>query len=181
MMRFLSGMEGSGVGRDTVRSVNLDVAPSVGPIQLVLPEHESEIPMQERNHRVILAVEASVENGRHLMQCLMPLEFSVCLATSREEVFGWLRRRIFRRAIVAAELAVGREMMIARLARLPAMKCLIAVGPPGDMDLEARCLVAGAKTYLSRPVSTELLAATMRVPMPSAPVSSTIIGEINDS
>ncbi len=134
--------------------------------------------MRDRSHRNILAAEATTENGQHLLRCLKPFGFRVCLATTYEEVFHLLQTRIFQRAIVAAELTSGREILISRLASLPAVQCIIAIGPAGDMDMEARCRVAGAQAYLGRPVSTEMLAVSMKLPMPDEAAIETRIGVI---
>jgi hypothetical protein len=106
--------------------------------------------------------------SRQAVDCLLRLGLDVYLAMSREEVFRWLQRRVFTRAVVAAELNIGGEMLIARLSRLPAIRCLIAVGPDGDMEMEAQARIAGAKAYLGRPLDIEALAATLRVPPPPA-------------
>ncbi len=157
-----------------MRLVNFNFVASVGSAQSVR-ERGSETPMWDRSLRNILAAEATSENGQHLLRCLKPFGFRVCLATTHEEVFELLQTRIFRRAIVAAELTSGREMLISRLASLPAIQYVIAIGPAGDMDMEARCRIAGAQAYLGRPVSTEMLATSMKLPIPDeAAVDKTI-------
>lgn len=118
----------------------------------------------QRNRGAVLVAEADPKDARQLVSTLLAMDLDVYLAISMEEVFRWLHRRVFQRAVIAAELTIGGEMLIARLARLPAVKCLVAVGPAGDMEMEARCRAAGAKAYLGRPVTPEILAAMLGVP-----------------
>jgi DNA-binding response OmpR family regulator len=118
----------------------------------------------ERNRGAVLVAEADPKDARQLVSYLLTMDLDVYLAISLEEVFRWLHRRVFQRAIVAAELTIGGEILIARLAHLPAIRCLIAVGPAGDMEMEARCREAGAKAYLGRPVTPEILATLLGVP-----------------
>lgn len=120
--------------------------------------------MAERLRRPILVAEATIEDARHVVNCLGPLHMHVFLATSAEQALDRLRHMIFREAIVASELAFPGESLLARLSRLPAMKCLVALGPPGDAEAEGRARAAGANMYLSRPVTTEMLALVLANP-----------------
>ncbi len=120
--------------------------------------------MVERNRCAVLVAEADPKDARQVVTCLLELGMEVYLAMSKEDVFRWLHRRVFRRAVVAAELTIGGEMLVARLARLSAITRLIAVGPAGDLEVEARCRSAGAKAYIGRPVNVEMLGALLGVP-----------------
>lgn len=117
--------------------------------------------MVERERRAVLLAEANPKFARQATDCLVGMGLSVCMAMSCEEVFRWLHRRVFEQVIVAAELMTGGETLIARLARLPSITCLIAVGPAGDAEMETRSRTAGATTYLHRPLVAETLAKTL--------------------
>ncbi|NLX13917.1 MAG: hypothetical protein GXY44_09740 [Phycisphaerales bacterium] len=132
--------------------------------------------MRDRSMRNILVAEVTPEDGQHLIRCLQPFGLRVCLATTNEEVFQLLHTRIFRWAIVAAERITGREMLIARLACIPTIQYVIALGPAGDLDLEVRCRVAGAQAYLARPVNTGMLAVSLNLPIPDETAANTMIG-----
>ena len=122
--------------------------------------------MDERSRRVILAAEVTIGDARHLVRCLMPLAIHVYPATSVEQVFERMRHKIFHEAIVATELTLGGELLLSHLHRLLGKSSLVALGPPGDLEAEARAREAGAKTYLSRPVTTESLAEALQIPTP---------------
>lgn len=117
--------------------------------------------MAEWTRRPILAAEATFEDARQLVRCLGPLNRQVYLAVSVEQALDRLRHMIFREAIAATELTFDGELLLARLSRLPALKCLIALGPAGNAEAEAKARAAGANIYLGRPVTTEMLALAL--------------------
>lgn len=119
--------------------------------------------MTEFIRRPVLAAEANFDDARHLVRCLGPLNLQVYLAASVEQALDRLRHMIFREAIAATELTFGGELLLARLSRLPAMKCLVAIGPADDAGAETRARAAGANVYLSRPVTTEMLALALGI------------------
>ncbi len=113
---------------------------------------------------IILVVEVRPEDARTLSLCLAALEAEFRLAVSVEQAIQLLQRAIFREAIVAAELNVGQDPMIAYLSDLPATDLIVATGPPGDWEMERSARFAGADFYLPRPVSVNSLAQTLRKP-----------------
>jgi ActR/RegA family two-component response regulator len=117
---------------------------------------------EKPGYESILAAEYTVQHIRNLARSLRPFGMETYLASSLEQVVDRLRYHCFHQAIVAVEFEVGGELLLARLARLPAMERLIAVGPPDNWPLEAAARTAGAKAYLSRPVTVESLLLTFR-------------------
>lgn len=109
----------------------------------------------------VLAVEPKPTDARDLARCLKELGLRFRLAHSAEEAMHVLRSAVFDGAVVAVELYLGPEPMLARLARLPATKVLVATGPAADFDAERRARTAGATAYLPRPVSTEALSINL--------------------
>ena len=119
--------------------------------------------MGRQHSEAILAAEAGRVNAENLWRCLLPLGQQVFLATSSEEAFRMLHRQRFRRAVVAAELAIDGEPLLSRLSRLSGMECLVAVGAGDNADMEQTARVAGANVYVARPVTTELLSKALRL------------------
>lgn len=119
--------------------------------------------MAQSIRRPILAAEATFDDARHLVRCLAPLGMQVYLAASVDQALDRLRHMIFRDAIAATELTFEGELLLRRLSRLPAMRCLVALGPADDVEAEARARAAGANVYLSRPVTPEMLALALGV------------------
>jgi len=109
----------------------------------------------------VLAVEPKPSDARNLARCLKELGLRFRLAHSAEEAMHVLRNAIFDGAVVAVELHLGPEPMLARLARLPATKILVATGPAADFDAERRARTAGATAFLPRPVSPETLSISL--------------------
>ena len=110
---------------------------------------------------VVLAAEIGAAEAERLQQCLCPIVRRVRLATSAQQVLERLREETFQRAVVATELVLGGQPILARLAVLPAIRCLVAVGPGGDGEMERRARGAGACAYVVRPVSSETLARAL--------------------
>jgi len=109
----------------------------------------------------ILAAEARREDAQHLLECLQPLGWIVRRATSTRQVMTLLRREIFEKMVVAAEMTLDGKPLLMRLASLPALRRLIAIGPGGEPAMERRARIAGADMYLARPVTTDALAVAL--------------------
>ncbi len=121
--------------------------------------------MGRQDSESILAAEINAAAAEHLLRCLEPLGRPVFLATSCQQVLEGLRRQVFRRAAVAAELVLDGELLLARLSRLSVLEHLAALGPGGSADVEKRARRAGARVYVPRPVTTELLSKALRLPL----------------
>jgi len=109
----------------------------------------------------ILAAEPRRQDGEHLLRSLAGLERPVMLALSVQEALALMRRILLEAAVVAAELESPEQPLLERLWRLPTLSCLVAVGPPGQPELERQARMAGANAYLIRPVRPEQLRQAM--------------------
>jgi len=69
---------------------------------------------------------------------------------------------MFDAAVLASELEVDGESMVAYVARLPLARLLVATGPGGDWERERLARLAGAAIYLPRPVSAATLGEAFR-------------------
>lgn len=116
-----------------------------------------------QNVGAILAVEARPGDVQNLTRCLTMLEVKFHLARSVERAVQLLREMVFSEAIVAAELNLGEEPLIAHLSRLPATTLLLATGPGDDWEMESRSRFSGADFYLPRPITTETLAMALQM------------------
>ena len=129
--------------------------------------------MARQNHYgPLLAAEADPVNAERLQQCLLPLGQRVFLARSAEDVVGLVRREVFHRAVIAVELALNGELVLARLSKFSGLAYLVAVGPKGDKEREQRARSAGATVYVTRPVTTELLSRALNLPVADQTASS---------
>ena len=113
--------------------------------------------------RPILVVEPAPDDARHVVRCLKSLKQSVCLAASADEAMDLLRRELFTRAVVAAEVMLDGRPLLARIADLPMMERVVATGPAEDARMETRARIAGAHLYLPRPVSAKILARALMI------------------
>lgn len=116
--------------------------------------------------RPVLVVEADPLRAEELRECLMLLNIPARLVMTEEELLSAIRRDVFGRAIVAAELDVGDEPAAARVAALPSIRCLVVVGDGEDAEATAR--QCGATVYLPRPVTAESLAWALRPALATA-------------
>lgn len=114
----------------------------------------------------IVAAEADPADAEHLLRCLTQLGAWAKLATSAEQVLNLFRKQVFEAAVVGVELALDGEPLLGRLSRLPALECLVATGPTGDLQAERLARSLGAEAYLPRPVSPEALAGVLRMRLP---------------
>ena len=121
-----------------------------------------------QNIGTILVVEARPEDARTLNRCLMTLKVKFRSAISAEQAIQLLQRMVFQDAIVAAELNLREQPMIAYVSCLPATRLLLATGPADDWEMEKRARFAGADFYLSRPVTTEALAMAFQMSLRGA-------------
>ena len=112
----------------------------------------------------VLAAEPALADAKHLVGCLTRLRQTVRVAMSADDIIDLLRREVFTRAVVAVELTLDGEPVLARLSRLPMPRRIVALGPAGDPVSEVMALAAGAQAYLARPVSVEDLARALAVP-----------------
>jgi ActR/RegA family two-component response regulator len=112
-----------------------------------------------------LVAEVTLMDAQAIAGSLKSLGIRSYVTTSPTRVIEGLRQRFFRRAIVATELTFQGELLLARLARLPAID-LVAVGPVGDIAGEGKAREAGARVYLSRPVKMEVLARSLGIELP---------------
>ncbi len=110
----------------------------------------------------ILAAEFRMVDARVLTRCLKSLGLEVYQANTIEQLLERLRHHCFRQAIIAVEFRLAEELLLARVAKLATMERLMAVGPPNNWAMEAAARAAGARAYVSRPVSSEALWLTFR-------------------
>ena len=113
----------------------------------------------------ILVAEPVATDAERLTRMLRRLGHAVRSAGTSDEALDVLRHEILSRAVVAAELVVEDELLLACVSRLPAMRWLVAVGPAQDGEIEIRARHAGAQVYLPRPVMPEALAPALHVPL----------------
>ena len=105
----------------------------------------------------ILVAEVDRVEAKRLARALKALNCTVRLADSSEQVIKLLRNEEFDAGLVAVELQIGKDSVLAYLSRLLAMKYLAGVGSGDDPDAELRARLAGAQVYLPRPVTSQML------------------------
>jgi ActR/RegA family two-component response regulator len=113
--------------------------------------------MVMRKDNPILLAETIPDSATDLAVMLRCLGYRPHLACTCEMALDVLRREIVGSAVVAVELTDCGEPMLARLATLPSMRQLLAVGPADGAFWELRARRAGAGVYLPRPVTLERL------------------------
>ena len=113
---------------------------------------------------LILAAERGPAESSRLYRSLVQLGCRVRTGSSAEEVLLMIRREIFQRAVVAVELAWEGQPILARLARLPSLWDIVAIGPSGDFEMERLGRASGVHLYLERPVTMEKLAKALWIP-----------------
>jgi CheY-like chemotaxis protein len=112
----------------------------------------------------VLVAEPVLADAKHMVQCFSRLRQPVRVAMSATDIIDLLRREVFSRAVVATEMMLDGEPVLARLTRLPMLERIVATGPAGDPAMEVRARVAGAHVYLTRPVAGEDLARALAIP-----------------
>ena len=113
--------------------------------------------MTKQNSKPVLVAEINVAEAEHLMRELAKLSRRARPATSVEQILEVLRSEILHEAIVAVDLDIEDRPALVHLARLPATELLVAVGPADETEMEIRARRAGARVYLPRPVTAEML------------------------
>ncbi len=123
--------------------------------------------MLMRKDNPILLAEIIPESAANLDVMLRHLGYRTRLADTSEMALCVLRREIVHSAIVAVELTDRGEPMLARLAALPSVRQLLAVGPAGGILWELCARRAGAGVYLPRPVTMKRLAQALGASAPA--------------
>lgn len=113
------------------------------------------------NRMFILAAEPDSVDAERLSSTLRRLGQPVQVATSAQQVLGLMRRQMFDQAVIAAELVMDGQSLLAYLSELPLIDHLVAVGPAGDLQTERSARLAGAGAYLVRPVTEEALTGAL--------------------
>ena len=114
--------------------------------------------LMRHDENPVLIAEAGSKEAAFLEGLLRRWGRGVRMAASANEVLRIVRQEVIQQGIVATELTTAGEMILARLALLPSMKRLVAVGPGGRPDIERQARLAGANVFLPRPVAAEKLA-----------------------
>ena len=125
--------------------------------------------MLMRNERAILVAAAAPQEAYNLQRLLRQMGYLARMAPTPGQVLEVMRREMVDQAIVAIELTLAQEPILARLARLPCVQHLIATGPAGNVDMETRARCAGAHVYLPRPAEIEALAMAFNMSLAGKP------------
>ena len=120
--------------------------------------------MLMRNDRTILVADGIAERADFVRRLLRRMDYRVATAASAEEVLQLMGREMLDAAVVAVEMAMDNEPILARLSRLPALRRLVATGQAGDAQTEILARRSGAHVYLPRPVRMEALAMAIHTP-----------------
>jgi len=113
---------------------------------------------------IVLAAERGPAEASRLQRSLLQLGCRTRTASSPGEILALIRQEVFHRAIVAVELAWEGEPILARLARLPLPRDIVAIGPNGDPEMERLGRASGASVYLERPITIDKLAKALWIP-----------------
>ncbi|HDZ20892.1 hypothetical protein LCGC14_0274620 [marine sediment metagenome] len=120
-----------------------------------------------RHGNTILVAEPISDQAFFLESLLRSWGRDVCVVASVDEVLQIVRRQFVQQAVIATELVLAGQMLVARLAALPSLQRLIAVGPAGRPEIERQARLAGADVFLPRPVPVERLAQALDMPVPA--------------
>jgi CheY-like chemotaxis protein len=112
----------------------------------------------------VLVAEPVLENARRLVQSLTALRLQVRVAMSPEDVLDLLRHEIFSAAVVASEMTLDGEPIVARLSRLPMLQRIVTLGDAGNAEAEIEARQSGTHVHLARPVTPEMLARALAMP-----------------
>ena len=113
--------------------------------------------MSRSNGSPILVAEVNRFQAKRLVRALKALSCTVRVADSAEKVLKLLRTEVFHEGLIAVELQIGKDSVLAYLSRLLAVRYLVGVGSADDPDAEMRARLDGAQVYLPRPVTSEML------------------------
>ena len=117
--------------------------------------------MSRSNGSPILVAEVNRVEANRLARALKALNCTVRVADSSEQVIKLLRNEVFDAGLVAVELQIDKDSVLAYLSRFVTIRFRAAVGPADDPDAELRARFAGAQVYLPRPVTTKMLSALL--------------------
>lgn len=117
-----------------------------------------------RRGNTVLVAESNSDNASLLEGLLRSWGREVAAAASVDEALQIVRSQFVQQAIIATELVSAGHMLVARLAALPSLQRLIAVGPTGRPEIERLARLAGADVFLPRPVPIERLAQALDMP-----------------
>ncbi len=117
-----------------------------------------------RRGDTVLIAEPIRDDGAFLDSLLRSWGQDVRAATSVNQVLQIVRREFVQQAIIATELVSAGQMLVARLAALPSLHRLIAIGPARRPEIERRARLAGADVFLPRPVLANRLAQALGIP-----------------
>ena len=120
-----------------------------------------------RYGNTVLVAEPISDQAFFLESLLRSWGRDVCTVASVDEVLQVVRRECVQQAVIATELVLAGQMLVARLAALPSLQRLIAVGPAGRPEIERQARLAGADVFLPRPVPVERLAQALDMPVPA--------------
>ncbi len=111
----------------------------------------------------VLVAEPISDGAAFLANLLQSWGRNVCTAANADEVLQIVRRQLVQQAVVATELAWADQMLLTRLAALPSLQQLVAIGPGGEPEIERLARLGGADVFLSRPVLVERLAQALNM------------------
>lgn len=117
--------------------------------------------MDSRTDNRVLVAEIDPRHARRLRRILRALGCPVLTADSGGQALALLRGHLVSLAVVAVELEFRGELLLDRLAQLPTVQGLVAIGEDRDAVMERRARSAGARVYLPRPVAPAAIAAAL--------------------
>jgi len=111
---------------------------------------------------VVLVADGTEAEAIRTAAAVELLGFRVRTAASTRAALDVLRSDVVSAALVCVELILGGELLLRRISALPSIRWLVAIGPGFRVDLERAARRGGADVYLSRPVSPEQVAWSLR-------------------
>jgi len=111
---------------------------------------------------VVLVADGTEAEAIRTAAAVELLGFRVRTAASTRAALDVLRSDVVSAALVGVELIVGDGLLLRRVSALPSIRWLVAIGPGLRADLEQAARCGGANVYLSRPVSPERIAWSLR-------------------
>lgn len=121
----------------------------------------------DRTEISLIVADWNVDELTMVSRSLALLGYRSTVAHTAKQLMEFLRRDVFEMAVVAIELTWASQPILERLSRLPSLRCLVAIGPQGDSEMESLARLSGADAYLSRPITTETLAKALSLPLVS--------------
>ena len=120
-----------------------------------------------RRKNTVLIAEPISDEAFFLESLLRSWGREVAAVASVDEALQILRREFVQQAVIATELVSAGQMLVARLAALPSLQRLIAIGPAGRPEVERLARLAGADVFLPRPAPIERLAQALDMSAPA--------------